>query len=80
VTVIPASLVCRDDIKDTVRTLSAANGTEIAVIGEVSLPFSIGEFKGMLTGLVSEDVVEVMLGINWMVINSVTWKFDRSRI
>ena len=80
VTVIPASLVCRDDIKDTVHTLSAANGTEIAVIGEVSLPFSIGEFRGMLTGLVSEHVGEVMLGIDWMVSNSVTWEFDRSRI
>jgi len=80
VTVIPASLVCRDDIKDTVHTLSAANATEIAVIGEVSLPFSVGEFKETLTGLVSEHVDEVMLGIDWMVSNSVIWEFDRSRI
>ena len=79
-TVIPASLVCRDDIKDTVHTLSAANATEIAVIGEVSLPFSVGEFKETLTGLVSEHVDEVMLGIDWMVSNSVIWEFDRSRI
>jgi len=80
VTVIPASLVRKENVKDTLQTLSAANGTEIAVIGEVSVPFSIGNFKRKLSGLVSEHVGEVMLGIDWMVENAVTWEFDNSRI
>jgi len=80
VTVIPASMVRKEDIKDTVQSLSAANGTEIAVLGEVSLSFSVGEFNGVLSGLVSEHVGEVMLGIDWMTNNAVTWEFDRSRI
>ena len=72
VTVIPASMVRKEYIKDTAQTLSAANGTEIAVHGKVSLPFSVGEFNEVLSGLVSEHVGEVMLGINWMANNAVT--------
>ena len=54
--------------------------TDIAILGEVSLPFSVGEFNGTLSGLVSEHVGEVMLGIGWMEDNAVTWEFGRSRI
>jgi len=51
VTVIPASLVRKENVKDTLQTLSAANGTKIAVIGEVSVPFSIGNFKKKIVWL-----------------------------
>jgi len=52
VTLIPASMVAKEDIKGSCHTLSAANGTEIPVLGEVSLPFSISKFEGVLHGLV----------------------------
>jgi len=61
-------------------SLSAANGTEIPVSGEVSLPFSIGHFKGVVSGLVSNHIAEVMLGTDWMTDNAVTWELERSRI
>ena len=77
---IPASIVKGEDIRDTTQTVSAANGTDIAILGKVSLPFSVGEYSGTLSGLVSEHVGEVMLGIGWMEGNAVTWEFDRSRI
>jgi len=77
---IPASIVKGEDIRDTTQTVSAANGTDIAILGEVSLPLSVGKFSGTISGLVSEDVGEVMLGIGWMEDNAVTWEFDSSRV
>ena len=78
VTLIPVSMVAKENIKDNCHTLLAANGTDIPVMGEVSLPFSVGEFKGVLHGLVSENIGEVMLGIDWMTSNAVTWEFGQS--
>jgi len=78
VMLIRASIVNGEDIRDTTQTVSAANGTDIAILGEVSLPFSVGKFSGTLSGLVSEHVGEVMLGIGWMEDIAVTWGFDRS--
>ena len=80
VTLIPASMVVKEDVKGSFHTLSAANGTDIPVLGEVSLPFSVGEIEGMLHGLVLENIGDVMLGIDWMTNNAVTWEFGRSRI
>ena len=50
------------------------------VFSDISLPFSVGEFEGVLHGLVSENIGEVMLGIDWMTNNTVDWEFGRSRI
>jgi len=80
ITLIPANMVKQEDVRPTLQTLSAANGTEIPVLGEVSLPFCIGHFKGVVSGLVSKHIAEVMLGIDWMTDNAVTWEFERSRI
>ena len=33
-----------------------------------------------MTGLVTEHVSEIMLGIDWLVENQATWEFDKSRI
>jgi len=57
-----------------------ANNTRIAVLGEVILPFKVGEYNGVVTGLVSEHVSEIILGIEWLVENGVTWVFGQSRI
>lgn len=62
------------------HVLIAANGTRIAVLGEVSLPFTFGHYSTVVTGLVSEHVSEVILGIGWLVENGVTWDFCQSRI
>ena len=78
-TLIPASIVKGEDIRDTTQTVSAANGTDIAILGKVSLPFSVGEYSGTLSGLVSEHVGEVMLGIGWMEGNAVTWELELER-
>jgi len=62
------------------NVLTAANGTEIAILEEITLPLVIKNYKGTLTGLVFERVSEIMSGIGWFVENQATWKFDKSRI
>ena len=77
-TLIPASVVKDAEITETTHVLTAANGTRIAVLGEVTLPFSVGEYKTVVSGLVSEHVADVILGISWLTENQVTWEFSNS--
>jgi len=60
-------------MKGSSRVLTAANGTEIAlaVLGEITLPFVLRNYKSTMTGLVTEHVSEIMLGIDWLVENHV---------
>jgi len=80
VTIIPASMVEGLEMKKSSRVLTAANGTEIAILGEVTLPFALRNYKSTVTGLVMEHVSEIMLGIDWLVANEATWEFGKSRI
>jgi len=80
VTLIPASVVKNAEITETTHVLTAANGTKIAVLGEVTLPFNVSEYKTVVSGLVLEHVADVILGISWLMENQVTWKFSNSRI
>jgi hypothetical protein len=57
------------------RTLTAANGTSIPVLGRAILPVSIGNFNTTVKGLVSTHLVEVMFGIDWLTANAVVWDF-----
>ena len=80
VTVIPASIVEGLKMKESSNVLTAPNGMEITVLGEITLPFVIRNYEGTTTGLVSEHVSEIVLGIGWLVENQATWEFDKSRI
>jgi len=80
VTLIPATLIKDEPIQSSTYVLKAANGTEIPILGEVSLAFKLGGYTGIISGLVSEHVSEVILGINWLTCHSVTWEFGEARI
>ena len=80
VTVIFASIVEGLQLQKSSNVLTAANGTRITVLREITLLFVIRNYKGTTTGLVSEHVLEIMLGIGWLVENQATWEFDKSRI
>jgi len=67
-------------ITKTSHFLKAANGTPIDVLGEVTLNLQVESFHTVVTGLVSDHVAEVMLGIDWMVKNDIIWEFKKSRI
>ena len=64
VTLIPASVVQGVTITKTSHTLTAANGTEIKLLGEASLPITFVRYNNVITGLVSEHVAKVMPGID----------------
>ena len=60
----------------TSQTLKAANGTVIPVLGEASVKLKIGLFETSIHGLVSEHIIEVMLGIDWLTSNRIVWEFE----
>ena len=80
VTLIPASFAKGAEIKQSKEVLTAANGTKIEVLGEAKLSLKVGKYSTVLTGLVSEHVADVMLGIDWLENNNVMWDFSQSRI
>jgi len=78
VCLLPENIVDANCIKKTKRSLKAANGTPIPILGEVSMPLSIGNFVTRITALVSQHVTEPMLGIDFLVKNKVVWDFAKS--
>ena len=80
VTVIPARLAEERKIFWTPRRLLAANGTSIPVLGWTSLRANVGSSPIEINGLVCEHVSEVMLGIDWLHDNDVTWNFTRGEV
>ena len=79
-TIIPANLVDRSSVLKTTHTLKAANGTPIPLMGEIVIPIYVGGVRTVVTGLVSEHIAEVMLGIDWLTENKVVWEFGQSII
>jgi hypothetical protein len=77
---LPASLVEPYLICRSSHTLKAANGTAIPILGEATMPVRVGQFETKVTGLVSEHIGEVMLGIDWLTTNGATWEFAQSLI
>jgi len=49
-----------------ITTLKAANGSSISVSGKAVLPLRFNGHKSDTTVLVSEDLTEVILGIDWL--------------
>jgi len=79
-TIILASIVNPQYLVRTTHTLTAANGTSIPLLGEVTLQMKIGKYTTSVHGLVSEHVPEVMIGIDWMSENHVVWELGASLI
>jgi len=80
VCLFPEHIVDSVAVKRTNRTLKAANGTIIPILGEVTLPVIIGQYRTQVNGLVSQHVSEPMLGIDFLVDNKAMWDFDQSTI
>ena len=80
VTLLPANVVEPSSIRSTSQTLKAANGTIIPVLGEASVWIVVGRTITSATGLVSEYIGEIMLGIDWLTSNCVIWDFSSSSI
>ena len=82
VTLVPKAVVDRARLitKPSTRKLSAANGTEINTIGEVSLPFLLNGRCIDTHALVSNDIEEVMLGVDWLREHYCIWDFGQNHL
>lgn len=79
-TLLPSNLVKKDQIYSTTQSCLAANGTKIPVLGWSSIEATIGSVPVEISGLVSEHIVEIMLGVDWLRRNGVIWDFAHGRI
>jgi len=69
VTLVPKKLIKRFgnvEIRPAVRHVWAANNSPLSIEGEIELPFILNDRCLWTTALVSEDIEEVMLGIDWL--------------
>ena len=69
ITLVPKDLIKlfrSIEVKSTTQQIWTANNTSISVEGEVQLPFFLEEECLWTTALISEDIEEVMLGIDWL--------------
>ena len=66
VTIINESLVCSDEVKESTRTLRAANGSSIRVSGMISLPLFLGRHQFQSSFIVSPQVQNIILGLDWL--------------
>ena len=80
VSILPSSLVLRDQLAPTSYTLKAANGSEITVLGQATVPLMTPWYNTTVTGLVTDHVAEVMLGVDWLTENDADWSFKDSSI
>ena len=71
VTIINESLVRPDEIKDSTRTLRAANGSSIRVSGVVEHPLFLGRHQFQSSLIVSSQVQNVILGLDWLELHDV---------
>jgi len=54
------------EIGPTSKSVYVANGTPIRVVGATTIPLVMEGYTAGADVLVSEDIEEVMLGINWL--------------
>ena len=58
----------------------AANGSEIPIMGMVTLEATLGNNILQIRALVSEHVCDAMLGVDWLEDQGATWDFARGEI
>ena len=79
-TLLPARMVKPSQIKETRTKVKAANGTAIPVLGTTCVKGKIGKDMVTIRGLVSEQVSEPMLSIEWLKENKALWDFDKGTL
>ena len=67
-------------LKPTTQKLYAANGTEIALLGEVELTLKLADFEVTAAVVFSEEVDDLILSIDWLVRHRCRWSFAQNLI
>ena len=80
VSLLPASLVPKNQIRPTDYTLKAANGTRIDVLGCAVMPIATESYRSIVEAVVTNHVTEVMLGADWLSENNAQWNFTDATV
>ena len=80
VSIMPGKVAIGLPIRETSKKLKAANGSEIKVKGEVTFPLVMGKYRTTVHAIVSDHVVEPMLGFDWMLQHKVSMDFGSGKI
>ena len=72
----PASIIHRRDLIKSEQVLRAANATEIKVLGETTLKCEADGFTFEVHCLVTEQLSELILGLDWLEQHKATWNFE----
>ena len=62
-------------LEPTRQKLSTADGTEIPLLGEITIEFSVFGFHADCRVVVSDVITELILGIDWLQKNQCVWNF-----
>ena len=80
VTLLPAHFVRGHQIIPTNKQVTAANGTSIELIGEALVELKLGSISIPTHALISEHVVEPLIGYDWLSKNQIYWGFGVGHI
>ena len=73
-------VILNELLKPTTQKLYAANGTEIALLGEVELNLMLTDFEMTAAVVVFEEVDDLILGIDWLGRHRCRWSFAQNII
>ena len=66
VTLLPAKAAEGFEMSPSYRVLRAANGTEISVLGSMTVDLKVGKLRLSTVFVVSDQIDEAILGMDWM--------------
>ena len=83
VTLVPKALVEASrniEVVPSKQRIWAANGSEIEVTGEATVPMGLDGRRIDTFALVSPDIEEVMLGADWLQAHNCLWDFGKGKL
>jgi len=78
--VIPRKLIPKAHMQPTSVRVSAANGTEIPILGQVRLGFLVQNLDMAADLLLADDIDELILGYDWLLLQGVDWNFRQCQL
>ena len=78
--VVSRRVILNELLKPTTQKLYAANGTEISLLGEVELTLKLTDFEVTAAVIVSEEVDDLILGIDRLGRHRCRWLFAQNLI
>jgi len=77
---LPKRLCATEHLQTSSMRLFAANGSSIAVLGEVTASVRLGSTVILSRFIVSDNIIEPILGIDWLRTNADNWDFSSDRL